>query len=221
MAQRRGRTVRRGSVRALRGGRTLRRGRGRAPGGRRSRAPRIFTIIMFLACIAAGVGIGWLTTRGNLEAAQTAGKSLKVENEQYASSLEEANRQVEIANEQVTLANVTIESLEQKLEESEKFGAYWWERAHPKEFASVDELKAWLAQDDTDSTLYIFGDGCIAKYDCDDYAVALERNALLDGYSVSLQIAGNHMLNSTIIGNKIYLIEPQSDEVWFWEYRDR
>ena len=217
MAQRRGRgrTLRRGSGRALRRGRgkTLRRGSGRAL--------RIFTVIMFLACIVTGIGIGWLTTRGDLEAAQTAGESLKAENEQYASSLEEANRQVEIANEQVILANVTIEKLEQKLAESEKFGAYWWERAHPKEFKSVDELKAWLAQDNTDDTLYIFGAGCIANYDCDDYAVALERNALLDGFSVSLQIERNHMLNSTIIDNKIYLIEPQSDEVWFWEYRDR
>ena len=207
MAQRRGKTLRRGS------GRVLRRGSGRTL--------RISTVIMFLVCIAAGIGIGWLTTRGNLEAAQTAGQSLKAENEQYASSLEEANRQVEIANGQVILANVTIEKLEQKLAESEKFGAYWWERAHPREFKSVDELKAWLDQDATDNTLYIFGDGCISNYDCDDYAVALERNALRDGYSVSLQIEDNHVLNSTIIGNKIYFIEPQSDEVWFWEYRDR
>jgi len=198
-----------------------RKGRGRAPRKGRGRAPRIFTVIMFLVCIVAGIAIGWLTTRGDLEAAQTAGESLKAENEQYASSIEEANRQAEIANEQVILANVTIEKLEQKLAESEKFGAYWWGRAHPKEFGSVDELKAWLAEDDTDSTLYIFGAGCLANYDCDDYAVALVRNALRDGYSVSLQVEGNHVLNSTIIGNKIYFIEPQSDEVWFWEYRDR
>jgi len=210
MAQRRGRgkTLRRGN------GRALRRGRGKTPRRGSSRALRIFTVIMFLACIVTGIVIGWLTTRGDLEAAQTAGESLKAENEQYASSLEEANRQVEIAN-------VTIESLAQKLAESGKFGAYWWERAHPKEFKSLDELKAWLAQDDTDNTLYIFGDGCLANYDCDDYAVALERNALRDGYSVSLQIGHKHMLNSTIIGDKIYFIEPQSDEVWFWEYRDR
>ena len=198
-----------------------RKGRGRAQRRDRSRAPRILTVIMFLVCIVAGIAIGWLTTRWDLEAAQTMGESLKTKNEQYASSLEEANRQAEIANEQVILANVTIEELEQKLTESEKFGDYWWGRAHPKEFGSVDALKAWLAQDDADSTLYIFGAGCISNYDCDDYAVALVRNALSDGYSVSLQMEGAHVLNSTIIGNKIYFIEPQSDEVWFWEYRDR
>jgi hypothetical protein len=146
---------------------------------------------------------------------------------QYASSLEEVNRQAEIANEQVILTNQQIElanagigELKQKLAESERSVAYWWERAHPREFESLDELKACLDRDDTDSTLYILGAGCLTNYDCDDYAVALVHNALLDGYSVSLQIEGNHMLNSTIIGNKVYFIEPQSDKVWFWGYRD-
>jgi hypothetical protein len=188
--------------------------RDKAQSSGKGKALRILTVIMFLVCILAGVGIGWLTTKGDLEAAQTMGESLKAENEQYVFSLEEANQQV-------VQANVTIGNLERKLAESEKFGAYWWERAHPKGFSSVDELKAWLAQDDTDSTIYIFGTGCLSKYDCDDYAVALERNALLDGYLVSLQIENNHVLNSTIIGNEIYFIEPQTDEVWFWGYRDK
>ena len=188
--------------------------RGMAQRRGKGRALRIYTIIMFLVCILAGIAIGWLTTKGNLEAAQIMGENLKAENEQYASSLEEANQQA-------ILANVTIENLEQKLAESERFGTYWWERAHPREFKSVDELKAWLAQDDTESTLYIFGAACLSNYDCDDYAVALERNALLDGYAVSLQIENDHVLNSTVIGNEIYFIEPQSDEVWFWGYRDR
>jgi hypothetical protein len=188
-------------------------------------ALRIWMVIMFLACIFTGVG--WLNSRWNLEAAQTAGESLKTENEQYAFSLDEISRLAQIANEQVVqsnqqieLANTSIEKLKQKLEDSEKFGAYWWERAHPKEFGSVSELKAWLAQDDTDSTLYIFGAGCVSLYDCDDYAVALVYNALADGYSVSLQVEDKHMLNSTVIGNNIYFIEPQNDKVWLWGYRD-
>ena len=208
MAQRRGssKTLKRGSSKTL----------------------RIYTVIMFLVCIVAGIGIGWLTTRGNLEAAQIMGESLKAESEQYASSLEEANHLAGIANEQVKLSNQQIEQantnigqLQQELDEAEKSVAYWWERAHPKEFKSVDELKAWLAQDATNNTLHIFGDGCISNYDCDDYAVALVRNALLDGYLVSLQIEDTHVTNSTIIGNEIYYIEPQTDEVWFWGHRDR
>lgn len=186
---------------------------------------RIWMVIMFLACIFAGVG--WLTTRWGLEAAQTGGESLKTGNEQYAFSLEEisrlakiANNQVVLTNQQIEQANASIGKLEQKLTDSEKFGAYWWDRAHPMEFGSVGELKAWLAQDDADSTLYIYGSGCILEYDCDDYAVALARNALADGYDVSLQIEGTHMLNSTIIGNNIYFIEPQNDKVWLWGHRD-
>jgi hypothetical protein len=218
MAQRRagGRTLKGG------GGKTLKRVRGmarrRASGMALKRdigmALKVYTVIMSLVCILAGVGIGWLTTKGNLEAAQLMGDSLRAENAQYASSLAEANRQV-------ILANATIETLEQKLAESEKFGASWWERAHPKEFKSVEELKTWLAQDVTNDTFYIFGNGCLSNYDCDDYAVALVRNALSDGYLVSLQVEERHMINSTIIGNKIYFIDPQSDKVWFWGYRDR
>jgi hypothetical protein len=214
MAQRRGRTPRKSSRRVLR------RGRGRTPRRTRGTPLRIWTIVMFLVCIAAGVGIGWLTNRGNLEAAQTMGASLKAENEQYVSSLAEANRQVEIANERVTLADATIGKLEQKLAESAKISDYWWERAHPREFASFDELKAWLAQDNTDKTIYIFGNGCLSNYNSDDYALALARNALRDGYLVSLQVEDGHVLNSTIIGDKIYFIEPQSDEAWLGGYRD-
>jgi len=221
--------LRKGRGRALRRGRgrTLGRGRGRTLGRGRGRALRIYTVLMFLACIVAGIGIGWLTTKGNLEAARMTGGNLKVENEQYASSLKEANWQVEIANQKIEQANASLcllnastEELKQRLAESEKFGAYWWERAHPREFESLDELKAWLAKDDTDKTIYIFGSGCLGAYDCDDYAVALVYNAFLDGYSISLQVEGNHMLNSTIIGDRIYFIEPQNDKVWLWGDRD-
>ena len=187
-------------------------------------ALRIWMVIILLACILAGMG--WFASRWNSEAAQV-GDKLKSENGQYISPLDEvsrlarmANEQVVLTNQQIVLANTSIEKLTQKLEDSEKFGAYWWERAHPKEFGSVDELKAWLAQDDTDSTFYIFGSGCMTNYDCDDYAVALLYNALWDGYSVSLQVEGSHMLNSTVIGNNIYFIEPQNDTVWLWGHRD-
>ena len=135
----------------------------------------VLLVIMFLACMVASMG--WLSSRWNLEAAQTAGEGLKTENGQYFSSFEEISRLAKIANEQVVqgneeiilgnlqieLANTSIEKLKLKLEDSEKFGAYWWDRAHPKEFGSVGELKAWLAQDDTDSTLYIFGSGCVSE----------------------------------------------------------
>jgi hypothetical protein len=160
---------------------------------------RIGIAIILLASIFAGVG--WLTATSNLEAAPTVGDSLKTGNE-------------------LASDNTSTVGLEQRLAVSEEFSTYQWENAYPAEFGSVDELRVWLALDDTDSTLYIFGSGCIAEYDCDDYAIALVRNALADGYAVFLQIEGEHMLNSTIIGNEIYFIEPQTDEVWLWGYRD-
>jgi hypothetical protein len=178
-------------------------------------ALRVCVVILLISCIVTA--LGWLTTTWSLEA----------ENEQYAYSLEEVNHLAGIANEQVKLsgqqveqANVSIGQLEQELAESEESLAYWWGRANPRQFESLAELRAWLAEDDSDSTLYIFGSGCLGCYDCDDYATALVYNALCDGYAISTQIEGKHMLNSTIIGNDIYYIEPQTDEVWFWGHRD-
>ena len=196
-------------------------------------ALRICLAVTLLVCILAGVG--WFATSRNLKAAdtETVGESLDSEDgqdpegEQGLSYPEEvsqltqmANEQVVLTNQQIELANASIAELKQELEEAKQFGTYWWERAHPKEFESVEALKAWLAEDDSDSTLYIFGSGSLSNYDCDDYATALVYNALCDGYLVSLQIESNHMLNSTVIGNDIYFIEPQNDEVWLWGHRD-
>lgn len=77
-----------------------------------------------------------------------------------------------------------------------------------REFGSLDELKTWMP------SLYIFGG------DCDDYSLYLVELAHQDGYEMSTQITGTHMLNSTIIGNDIYFIEPQTGEIWLWGYTD-
>jgi hypothetical protein len=186
---------------------------------------RVGAVIMFLVCMVTSAG--WLTTRWELQAAQMRGSDLEASNGQYAYSVEEVSRLAKIANGQVMLtnhqikeANTSIGQLKQKLSESENSITYWRQRVQPREFESLDELRAWLAKDDTDNTLYIFGSGCLGTYDCDDYAVALVYNAFFDGYSISLQVEGDHMLNSTIIGNNIYFIEPQNDKVWLWGYRD-
>ncbi|MFC2003366.1 hypothetical protein ACFLV4_05425 [Chloroflexota bacterium] len=49
-----------------------------------------------------------------------------------------------------------------------------------QEFASLEELKAWLAEDDTDESIYYFAgkDGVPRlsdKYDCDDCAFDLQK----------------------------------------------
>jgi len=53
-----------------------------------------------------------------------------------------------------------------------------------------------------------------------DYALDLQRIALLDGYQMSTQVEFNkkntkaHMICSTVIGEKIIFIEPQAGETW-------
>jgi len=98
-----------------------------------------------------------------------------------------------------------------------------------REFVSLEELVDWLEQDDTDSTLHFtgtvdFSNNPGSNYDCDDFAYRLQKNALAEGYLMSTEIivkkGKQHMINSTGIGNNIYFIEPQTDEVWLETYRD-
>ncbi|MFC1990060.1 response regulator [Chloroflexota bacterium] len=97
------------------------------------------------------------------------------------------------------------------------------------EFASLEELKKWLAEKSVTKSIFFFviPDGTQAssnKYDCDDYALDLQKRALEDGYLMSASIiekqGQQHMINLVTIGNDIYYIEPQTDEVWFYCNRD-
>ncbi len=98
-----------------------------------------------------------------------------------------------------------------------------------REFTSKEELENWLTEDDGESTVYFFvkadgTEGSSDEYDCDDYALALQRGANRDGYLMSVTIiekqAQPHMINLVTIGNDIYYIEPQTDEVWFYSNLD-
>ena len=93
------------------------------------------------------------------------------------------------------------------------------------EFTSLAELKTWLAEDNTDKYVYLFaGEDGVARqsheYDCDDYAIQLQRRAAESGFLMSVTIIEKkgrpHMINLVLIGNDIYYIEPQTDEVWFY-----
>ncbi|MFC1934749.1 PleD family two-component system response regulator [Chloroflexota bacterium] len=93
------------------------------------------------------------------------------------------------------------------------------------EFSSKEDLEKWLAEDDAETTLFRFvvDDGTEVssdEYDCDDYALALQRRANKDGYQMSVTIIRKHgqlhMINLAVIGNDVYYIEPQNDEVSFY-----
>lgn len=97
-----------------------------------------------------------------------------------------------------------------------------------REFEDLDELNQFLEADDTNEVLRLYPirgtDGRMSLGDdtCDYYALNLQERALKAGYLMSTEIIKqNHMINSTVIGNEIYFIEPQSDKVWFWGVRQR
>jgi hypothetical protein len=91
-----------------------------------------------------------------------------------------------------------------------------------KQFESVNELSEWLRIDQTDELPYIKD-----LFECESFAQTLMTNTLNNGHYMSFQvlknytrpdtkefIAGPHAINNTIIGNYIYFIDPQSDELW-------
>ncbi len=97
------------------------------------------------------------------------------------------------------------------------------------EFTSLEQLRAWLAEDDTDEYIHLVAgnDGVCRQsdnYDCDDYAAQLQLRAAKSGFLMSVTIIEEqgkpHMINLACIGNNICYIEPQTDEVWFYCHRD-
>jgi len=97
-----------------------------------------------------------------------------------------------------------------------------------REFESLQELKQFLKDDDTDEILRLYpiretGSVISLRGLCDYYALNLQWRALEAGYLMSTETIEKeneqHMINSAPIGNQIYYIEPQTDEVWLWGYR--
>ena len=91
-----------------------------------------------------------------------------------------------------------------------------------KQFESEEELIEWLHIDKTDESPYIRN-----LFECENFARTLMRHTLENGHLMSFQvlknytrpdtkefIEGPHAINSTIIGNDVYFIDPQTDEFW-------
>jgi hypothetical protein len=96
-------------------------------------------------------------------------------------------------------------------------------------FYSTTELEDWLAEDDTNEWTFVTNYATKTtsmEYidDCDDYALRLQRNALADGYILSVTVIKqnglSHMVNSAVIDGAIWYIEPQTDEIWFFSSLD-
>jgi len=93
-----------------------------------------------------------------------------------------------------------------------------------RDFESLEEMKIWLALDDTSEFVFFFAgaNGKVAtgeRYDCDDYARQLQQRAVESGFYLSLTILDDktrpHMVNLAVIEGAVYYIEPQTDEYWY------
>ena len=176
----------------------------------------IIIALLSLLWVGPWVGLGFYIDHleNELHASQQ-------ENTQLNQDLASANEQNEALNLQLGQDATTIGKQKEDLEKANGEISYWQSRTEFREFESCNELTAWLEQDDCDRVFYFYLKGAGPQnYDCDDYAEALMRHAVEDGFYMSKQIEGDHMLNNTAIGNDIYFIEPQEDKVWLWGCRD-
>ena len=103
-------------------------------------------------------------------------------------------------------------SLKQELEElSRQFENTQQEEKQTglRHFNSLDELQAWLAEDDTNQMEYC------EEFNCIDFALQLQERALADGYILSTEVlpVAYHWANIAVIGDVYYVIEPQDDRI--------
>jgi len=108
-------------------------------------------------------------------------------------------------------------------------------------FQNLDELKQWLGNIGVLDIRFDVVDEEISqrvqRFDCDDYAIRLQEKAMRDGYMMSFEVihpieynalfkekripdGAIHAVNSVILRNKVYYIEPQTREVVFAAYLD-
>ena len=107
-------------------------------------------------------------------------------------------------------------------------------------FQDLEELERWLKNIEVrDIGSDVLGKEIngIKSFDCDDYALKLQERALRDGYIMSFEVIHSgeyndlfkqgqipvgtiHAINSVIIGNEVYYIEPKTHEIVFVAYLD-
>lgn len=110
-----------------------------------------------------------------------------------------------------------------------------------RHFQNLDELEGWLGNIGVLDIRFDVVDEetgqRIKKFDCEDYAIRLQEKALRDGYIISFEVIRSaeynalfkqkrvpsgaiHAINSVILGNEVYYIEPQTHEIVLVAYLD-
>jgi len=176
----------------------------------------IFSIVVFVCGI--GAGFWFWGSSSEREVWEEKYNILQSEKDTLAAGLASVEGQLQILqNESDTLA-ADLAAVEGELQKAQDELDYLKGLYPPKNFPSLEALQDWLAKDDTNSHEYIEG-----EFDCDDFALMLQQHAFEDGYKIDMQYSDNddlHAMNSTIIGNYFYFIEPQNDEVTSAGYVD-
>jgi hypothetical protein len=129
----------------------------------------------------------------------------------------------------------TVEYIEETVTETEYVYVVKSVPVELRNFINLEELEKWLHdREDTNIVRFQQTDKVL---DCDDFAFELQRKALEDGYITSFEIIGRseynelfkttmppeqslHAINLAIIGNNVYYIEPQTDEIVLAAYMD-
>ncbi len=87
----------------------------------------------------------------------------------------------------------------------------------PREFKNMTEIAEFIK--DLNIEEFVEPD-----WDCDDYAYFVWSVAMRDGYFMSFESDYKkgqlHALNSTVVGNKVYFIEPQEGKIWLYGLLD-
>lgn len=204
----------------------------------------IVTAVVILVCILNG--IAWLPARQDLRIVQATAAYYYTELTRASYQTELANTEItelvcrvdELKN-RLEVANDTVVELTDINHELRCINYELKENGKLRYFESTDELEGFLEESDVDHHMYVnitVGQDW-STYDCDDYAIALRNAALSKGFHMNIQAVWNyrrpdtgelittggnegHALNSTIIGNEVYFIEPQTDDYWLAAYLD-
>ena len=171
---------------------------------------RALAIVMLLVLV--GIGGYAYSEHAKLQTA-TAG------HEQGVAALTQQVQQASVLRNELDSVNQTLANTNAKLTTDESALAGVNQRlltygfsGPVSEFASYDALIAWLKTDTTHLQLYS------STFQCVDFASMMSENAIKAGYWIfpAVDMANGHMKCIAPIGNDLYAIEPQTNEVSLW-----
>ena len=123
----------------------------------------------------------------------------------------------EVYEQEIVRLNQTIQSLEATIQHQGAETASF-ESLGYRQFSGVPELIRWLEADTTNEQDYIKD-----EHDCDDFSwVDLILAGAKDNRFIgpALDLRDKHAICFTVIRNEVWLIEPQSDQVEFFDFID-